>query len=413
MKNKKYIKLGVLVISSIAIIIWGINFLKGIDIFKTSTTYYAKYNRVDGLVKSSSILINGFQVGLVQDVSFSDANDGTFVVELAVEGDFKIPQGSVAVLASNDLLGTKAIKFSLQKNSEYYQEGDTLISSIDGDMLELLGNEVIPIKDKAEQLIESLNSTMTALNTVLDTQTQENLKQSIAHFNATMQNLDEMSGLLGGVVAAQRKDISQIISHVDTLTSALAASSGNIKQVAENLSTITENLATSDLKILVNDLAAILTKIEDGKGTLGALVNDDSLYDNLDEMTESLNKLLIDFQNNPSKYLKLTAIDFGKDIYISSNELKSDEKYSFCILLLESSDRIAPNNPMFDGFDVELIESEDKYNYFTPKENSFQTLSNQLLKAKEQFPNAQIIAYKNGKAIRLDKALKALSKSNF
>lgn len=410
MNKSKYIKLGALILCCIAIIVWGVNYLKGIDIFKSSTTYYAKYYKVEGLVKSSSIFINGFQVGLVQGVEFSDANDGSFVVELEVQGDFKIPHGSKAILASSDLLGTKAIKLMLQPNSAYYQEGDTLPSSIDNDMLELLGNEVMPIKDKAERLITSLDSTMYALNATLNSETQENLRQSIKHFNTTMQNMEGISGQLNSVLQAQRGGLHDIISNIDTLTTALALSSGDINHITNKLSSLADSLSESNIKANLDGIATILAKIENGEGTIGSLVNDNALYENLDEMTASLNQILLDFQHNPSKYLKLTGIDFGKDIYLSSADISNDEKYTFRILFMESSEAIELNSPIFSDLKVEEVAQQNGFAYVSPKLNDFERLNKQFQQAKKRFPRAEIIAFKNGKSIRLSKALKALSK---
>lgn len=409
MKNSKYIKLGALIVCCITILVWGINYLKGIDIFKSSTTYYVKYNRVDGLVKSSSIFINGFQVGLVQDVSFSDANDGSFLVELSIEGDFKIPKGSSAVLTSSDLLGTKSVKLIINPNKEYYAEGDTLSSSIDDDMLELLGNEVMPLKEKAERLIMSLDSTTSTLNTILDAKTQENLKQSVSHFNTTMRNMEEVSYQFNHILKS--RNINNIINNVDTITNALASSSSDFNKISSNLSSISDSLAASSLKTTADKLTSILSKIENGDGSLGSLVNNKDLYNNLDELTTSLNQILIDFRNNPSKYLKFTGVDFGKDIYISSNDLKNnDGKYSFRIHLIDSDKPISLDDSRFNNLEVEELIHERIYSYFTKEQGDFPNLERQFTYTKRSFPNAEIVAYKNGKFIKLNKAIKELSK---
>lgn len=409
MKNKKYIKLGALVICCIAILVWGINYLKGIDIFKKSTTYYARYERVEGLVKSSAILINGYQVGSIQDVSFSNANDGSFLVKLAIEGDIKIPKGSKSILTSSDLLGTKAIKLALYQNSEYYSEGDTLPSSIESGMIELLGSEVIPIKNKAENLISSLDSTVYALNNILDVETQQNLKLSIAHFNSTMQNMADISAQLNLILTAQSKGLNNIISNIDTISTALALSSNDINRISANLSTMSDSLASSNLKSTIDNLSTILAKIESGEGSLGALVNDKNLYLNLNEASESLNHLLVDFQNNPSKYVKLTGVDFGKDIYISSADIERNENYTFRVCLLDSSAQIDLDSPLFKHLNVEEIYDKGIYSYVTPMQHDFSAASKLLLEVQKSFSAAELIAYKNGKEIKLSKATKKLS----
>ncbi|MFV0289766.1 MAG: MlaD family protein [Mangrovibacterium sp.] len=408
MGKSKYIKLGALIACCIIMFVWGINYLKGIDILKTSNTYYVKYNRVDGLVKSSVILVNGFQIGLVQDIYFSDANDGSFIVELTVQGDIKIPKGSTAVLGSSDLLGTKAIKISFLADNEYYAEGDTLPSSIDDDMLELLGNEVMPLKDKALQLLMSVDSTMYALNSVLSLETQENLRQSILHFNYTMQNMSQITAQLNGILKNRGENLDHVISNIDTLSAAFSSSSESLKNTLSNLSNLSDSLSKSNIKAAIDDMATIMSSIENSEGSLGLLINDKNLYENLDSSAKSLNELLSDLQQNPSKYLKLTAIDLGKDIYISAPDV--NENYTFCILLMQSSTPIELNNSMFNGLNVREKISDDNYYYLTPQENNFLSISEQLNSIKEVFPNAQILAFKNDKEVKLNKAIKELSK---
>lgn len=408
MGKSKYIKLGALIACCIIMFVWGINYLKGIDILKTSNTYYVKYNRVDGLVKSSVILVNGFQIGLVQDIYFSDANDGSFIVELTVQGDIKIPKGSTAVLGSSDLLGTKAIKISFLADNEYYAEGDTLPSSIDDDMLELLGNEVMPLKDKALQLLMSVDSTMYALNSVLSLETQENLRQSILHFNYTMQNMAQITAQLNGILKNRGENLDHVISNIDTLSAAFSSSSESLKNTLSNLSNLSDSLSKSNIKAAIDDMATIMSSIENSEGSLGLLINDKNLYENLDSSAKSLNELLSDLQQNPSKYLKLTAIDLGKDIYISAPDV--NENYTFCILLMQSSTPIELNNSMFNGLNVREKISDDNYYYLTPQENNFLSISEQLNSIKEVFPNAQILAFKNDKEVKLNKAIKELSK---
>ncbi len=409
MKISRYTKLGILIVTCIAILVWGINYLKGIDIFKRTTTYYATYDRVDGLVKSSVILVNGFQVGLVQHVGFSDKNDGSFIVELAIEGDLKIPKTSKAVIASSDLLGTKAIKLELHPSDSFYEDNDTITSHIETDMFDNIGKQIAPVTEKAESLLAALDSIMSSVNSVLNSDSQKHISKAIAHTSETMANLEQLSNELSLII--KNKDISNIISNTNKLSENLSENSEKFTKIIDNFSSISDSLSNAQIASLVNNLENITKDINNGNGSIGKMIHDDELYKNLNNLSSSIDNLLADFYANPQKYIKLTAVDFGKNIYITDADIKADDKISFCIKLLESNTQIPLNNPMFASVtNIEESLYKGKYMYLSNSTNDLSSLYSEFSRISADFPNAEIIASSGNKQIKLSKAIKKVSK---
>lgn len=418
MKISKYTKLGLLIISSVAILIWGLNYLKGIDYFNTNTTYYAVYDRVDGLMKSSSVDINGYQVGQVKDISFSDKNDGTLVVAFSIEGKFKLPIGTEARIISSDIMGTRSIKLLINPNNQFYAENDTIPSSIEGDLKEQVSMQVLPLKNKAEQLLASLDSAITVITYVFNPEARKNLSESFAHINQTIINLESASAELDLLLHTERGNIQGIMGNINQLSSTLASSSGDFAAIAGNLANITDSISAVNMKEMMQNLAEsseginqIIAKVNSKEGSAGLLVNDPELYQNLTQLSLSMDYLLKDFRNNPKRYVHFSALDLGKSIYINpeQNSSATNSAYIFKVHLLSSPERLNLNNPIFEGFTkVEETEIAGVYNYSIGNSSDIQEMYPLLEKAKTVFPDASIIAFKNSRQVKLDKALRKI-----
>lgn len=419
MKLSRYTKLGLLIVFSLAVFIWGMNYLKGIDFFKKNTLYSVIYQRIDGLLESSAVTMNGYQVGQVKTIHFSDKNDGSLVVTFSLQGDFKIPKGSVARIVSSDLMGTKSIKLQIVPSNSYYQSGDTIPGSIEEDLKEQVSMQVLPLKNKAEQLLASLDSAITVVTYVFNAETRKNLSESFAHINQTILNLEESSKSINKLLADQKENIDGILTNLNKLSGTLNESSDEFTNVMSNLSSISDSLASSNLEELVNNLSVssseiktILTKLNDGQGSAGLLLNDKELYSNLADMSQSLDFLLKDIRTNPKRYLHFSAIDLGKNVYIAPKKNKSAENtgdYTFKVHLISSPSHLNINGPMFDQFDkVEEMEVSGGYSYLTGKSSNIDEIMKIHAKAVKVFPDANIVAFKNGRKVKLEKALRKI-----
>ncbi|MBL7970517.1 MAG: MCE family protein, partial [Prolixibacteraceae bacterium] len=162
-KISKYTKLGLVLLASLTILIWGINYLKGIDLLKRSTNYYVVYDKIEGLLESSTVSINGYQVGQVSEIKFLGDYSGRLLVTLSLQGDFKIAKGSTAKIVSSDIMGTKSVKLDVVHSGEYYEPDDTIPGTTESDLKEQVSMQVLPLKKKAEELIASFDSALTVI----------------------------------------------------------------------------------------------------------------------------------------------------------------------------------------------------------------------------------------------------------
>ena len=420
MKLSRYTKLGILIIFSTAILIWGINYLKGIDFFKRNTTYHVIYDHIDGLLESSAVNINGYQVGQVKEIEFSDRKDGSLLVSFSLEGNFKLPKGSVARIVSSDIMGTKSVKLLVKPaGNTFYQDGDTIPGTIEGDLKEQVSMQVLPLKNKAEQLLASLDSAITVFTYVFNKEARKNLSESFAHINETIQNLRDASGQLNNILQEESGNIHTIMENLSTVTTALGASSGDIKTITGNISNISDSLARVNITQMFADfsrsaqgLDLIIQKINNSEGTAGLLINNDELYANLNKLSLSLDNLLNDIRSNPKRYVHFSAFDLGKEVYITPGKPeKKSVPYIFRVNLISSSSRINPRSQVFNDFQpVEEVEVSGVYNYLTGSATDFNEISELNEKARKIFPDAGIVAFKNGRQVNLEKALRKSGK---
>lgn len=300
MKISKEVRVGVVAILSIALLVWGYNFLKGTNLLFKSKTVYTVYPSVAGLAKSSPILINGFQVGVVESIYFHPDQSGKVVVELLItENNFLIPNNSVASLISMDFLGSKAIALKVGDGATELQTGDTLIADLEKSMFDDVSEQILPIKEKAENLITSMDSTMKDLQVVI-------------------KDVDEVFS------ERNKRKLTDILTNLNTtiltyneVAKTLDATAKSLKPTLKNFKTFSDSLAELDMKQTLEkaqatfqNMSDIMTKINEGEGTLGQLVNNDSLYLNLENVSKDMDKLLIDMKEHPKRYVHFSI--FGR-----------------------------------------------------------------------------------------------------
>jgi phospholipid/cholesterol/gamma-HCH transport system substrate-binding protein len=300
MKISKEVRVGFFSLLGIALLIWGYNFLKGTNILYKSKTLYTVYPSVAGLAKSSPILVNGFQVGVVESIYFHPNNSGEIVVRLVItETDFLIPNNSVASLVSLDFLGSKAIALQIGNSVKDVVTGDTLIADLEKSMLDGMSEQILPIKDKAEKLMISLDKTLAQLDVVLkdvDDVLNEKNKQ---RFSDALLNLN--------ATIVSYKDVAESMnSSMKTLQPTLK----NFRTFSDSLAALEMNATLQKAQATFDDMSVIMAKIKNGEGSMGQLINNDSLYFNLQSATKDLDKLLIDMKENPKRYVHFSI--FGR-----------------------------------------------------------------------------------------------------
>jgi phospholipid/cholesterol/gamma-HCH transport system substrate-binding protein len=305
-------KVGILAAFSIAVLIIGYNFLKGNSIFSSETVLYARYARVDGLAVSKPVLINGFQIGRVDKLVLQP--NGEIVATLKIKGKYDIPKNSIARLEGTDLLGSKAIVMALGTGKDYALDGDTLNANVAQNLMEA----VEPVQKKAQLIIGKMDSILTSVNTILNPEFQKNVNKSFNSISATLASLEGTSKKVDGLVGTEGKRISAILANAESISANLRNNNAKINAILTNINTVTDQVAAANFKQTIDnankavaDLQGIVTKVNDGKGTLGLLVNDTKMYDNLNNASKNLDNLIIDLKENPKRYVHFSVFGGG------------------------------------------------------------------------------------------------------
>jgi phospholipid/cholesterol/gamma-HCH transport system substrate-binding protein len=306
MKISREFKIGLVALIAIILAIWGINFLKGINILTPTEKYYAVYGNVKGLIESAVVNLNGYKVGNVSKIQFEEDNLGKIVVEISLGKKIKLPRNTKIVLRSGSLIsGSKDVDLMLGEGPGYYQPGDTLPSSVQVE----LADYIDPIRSQVESLVRSVDTVMVSLSKIMDNETRRNLKGTIANLNNATQSL-RLSLQPNG-------SLSTSFSNLSSLTENLKKSNEDISKLLHNFAAVSDSLNQSELKQLIahaNETFAktseLFGKINEGQGTAGQLVVNDSLYNNLNSAVASLDSLLIDLKDHPGRYVRVSV--FGK-----------------------------------------------------------------------------------------------------
>ncbi len=305
--------IGISFIAAIVIFVWGYNFLKSSSLFKKETIYYASYPKVNGLIKANPVVINGLRIGQVKRVYFNPDLSGDIMVSMILSTDFPIPNNTVARIFSSDLMGSKAVELVLGDSKTILIEGDTLPTSIEAGLMAEVNAQVQPIKKKAEDLMASIDTLVVAFQSIFNESARENIKESFQNIEKTFANLQNTTSNLDTLVVEESSRISDILINLDSLTTALNENKGNIQNIITNFEIISDSLAKSEIPgtfIMINktlaDMQEILEKVNDGNGTLGMLINNDSLYVELNKSASALDSLLIDVRRNPKRYVKFS-----------------------------------------------------------------------------------------------------------
>lgn len=317
MKIKREHKIGLLSLAALLLFIWGFTFLKGRDLFLKEKHFYAVYSEVSGLVEGSSVQISGLKVGRIDEIYFHPDDASKVIVYFTVKNSIKIPKNSVARIFSSDLLGTRALEIKLGNVDEYAEKGDTLKSEIQVSISEEVSLQMVPLKKKAEDLMLSIDSVMAVVQYIFNENTRENIKNSFQSISQTIANLEQTSFSLDTLMSSEKVKIANIFANIESISLNIRRNNYQITKVIENLSAITDSIAKADVVNVINntnkamiDVAQIVEKINSGQGSLGLLINDDSLYNNLEKSSLDLDKLMEDMRLNPKRYVHFSV--FGK-----------------------------------------------------------------------------------------------------
>jgi phospholipid/cholesterol/gamma-HCH transport system substrate-binding protein len=303
LKITKEIKTAILVIASILLFIWGYSFLKGRDLLTDYKTFYVQYDNVEGLTTSAPVVINGLVIGKVNGIKIKN-DTGKLVVELQIKSDFPISKSSVAEIYAPSPIGGKQIAIIPNiEDKTLAVTGDFLKASNKLSLTDALAVELMPLKDRIEKLLVNANTMLTNVNQVLDTKSKENLKSSLANLNETLAEFKVASKTVNAILSENKGKIDGALTNVNKVSSDFAKisdslSKANIGQTVKNLE---KTLASVD---------KIMSDMQSGKGSMGKMMKDETLYNNFANTSKELELLLQDVRLYPTRYVNVSL--FGK-----------------------------------------------------------------------------------------------------
>lgn len=303
MKITREIKTAILVVSAILLFIWGYSFLKGRDLFVNYKTFYVTYDNVEGLATSASVTLNGLVVGKVNSITI-DSKSGKLLVELQLKTDFPISKSSIASIYEPGFIGGKQIAiYPNYEDKTLALDGDTLQGTVKLGLTSSISEKLVPIQVKLEKLMGNADVLISGINNVLDKKTQEDLKVSLSELSKTMAEFHKASASVNSLLNDNKAQINGVVS--------------NFNKISSDFSKISDSLNKADLgktaKNLEKTLATVdklMTGIESGKGTMGKMMNDEALYNNLAKTSKELELLLQDVRLYPTRYVNVSL--FGK-----------------------------------------------------------------------------------------------------
>ncbi len=327
-KISKEVKVGLFALVGIIVFILGLNFLMGYSFFKKYTRYHVVYTNSGGVIKSTQVMINGFKIGQVEDVSFLIPGDPSkILVTLVVDGNVAMPIGTKAEIASNDILGSKIINLKLGAGVTYLNPDDTLDASIEEGLAESISNLVSPVKEKSEQVLATLDRVLQSMNDVFDSSGTQKLSKGVDDLTGTLHHIRNISAHLEDLTANEKVRISSMFQHTESILNNLRSNNDVLSAAMKNIKNITDSVAAADLKGTINnlngslgELQQTLTRINKGEGTLGQLATNEQLYQNLNSSSKELSALLGDMQKYPGRYFSISV--FGG----SGRAKKADKK---------------------------------------------------------------------------------------
>jgi phospholipid/cholesterol/gamma-HCH transport system substrate-binding protein len=309
-KLSNEVKVGAVALLTILVFIWLYNFLKGKEYFKNTNYYYTVYEKIGGLAESSPVEVNGYKVGVVQSIDFLDATSGRLLVVFSVDKDFKLPVNTVAEIVPVSLLGGMKVQFVYGNGPGFYEEEDTIPGRLAESIVDKVETELLPVKDKIINLIVVLDSVIKSVDELMNEDFRKNLGGTVANLNST-------TGSLNKIVVSKEKDLKSTIENLNKFSGMLAQNTDKMSSTFTNLETISDTLAAADiyssvmnLKTSLEKAATMMDNMNNGKGTAGQFLTNDSIYRNLNYSLASLNELLVDMKANPKRYVHFSV--FGK-----------------------------------------------------------------------------------------------------
>ena len=303
MRLSKEIKAAFFVLSTILLFIFGFNYLKGSSILDKQKTIYAVYDEVDGLLVGANVMINGLSIGNVTELDFLPKST-KIIVTLKVKDKLSFSSKSTASIYETGVLGGLAISIEpVFERESIVKTGDTLMSSVRPGLTELINRQIEPLSRQLQSTITSVDSIFTGASNVLNRQTQEEIKESISVLTSAIKAINSSSLIIEETLTSKNTQINNTLDNIENISS-------NLSNVSDKLNSFGLSSLLSNLEVSVDGISSIVDKLDSDNSTLGKLINEDEVYNNLNSSIESLNILINDIKANPKKYVHFSV--FGR-----------------------------------------------------------------------------------------------------
>jgi phospholipid/cholesterol/gamma-HCH transport system substrate-binding protein len=293
----KEVVIGLCVLGALAILFIGIDFLKGVNVFKASNYYYVTYTDVQGLAVSAPVSVNGYKIGQVRDINYQYDNPGHVLVEISLDKEMKLPKGTKAVLSS-DILGTATISLDMGVSKEYYNAGDNIEGYVPKGMMSEVSDNLLP---SVSAIFPKIDSLITNLNTLV---ANPALTAAVTRLDAISLNLENATAKLNSTIAS----LPAVAGDIKNITGNFVGVSSDLTELSTKLKTLPVDSVMGSLQATTANLRALTEQLKNPNSTLGLLMNDPKLYDNLNQTVKTLEELFADIKANPKRYISIKLL---------------------------------------------------------------------------------------------------------
>ncbi|BFO65269.1 MlaD family protein [Chryseobacterium sp. S0630] len=313
MKFSKELKAGVIALLAIVGFVVLFQFMKGKSLFTTDNIFYAKYDNVEGLAQSAAVSINGLKVGQVDKIIPITSKDGkiNFVVKITVDNKFEFSKNSSLEIFEPGLMSGKEMRVNLMYGGPTAKDGDTLKGAFKLGTLGSLSSQVGPVKDQLQVVLHRVDSLMANANQVFDAQNRAEIKALLANLNKTVGALQTTAGSVNTLVGHNDPKLQKVLDDASLTMQSGKVTLDKYGNLAQSIDTKQLNATIANLDATVGKLNQVIGGIDKGEGSLGKLMKDEQLYNNLNSASSNLNSLIEDMKANPKRYINFSV--FGKN----------------------------------------------------------------------------------------------------
>lgn len=313
MKFSKELKAGVIALLAIVGFVVLFQFMKGKSLFTTDNIFYAKYDNVEGLAQSAAVSINGLKVGQVDKIIPQTAKDGkiSFVVKITVDNKFEFSKNSTLEIFEPGLMSGKEMRVNLMYGGVTAKDGDTLKGAFKLGTLGSLSSQVGPVKDQLQVVLHRVDSLMANANQIVDAQNRAEIRALLSNLNKTVGALETTAGSVNNLVGHNDPKLQKVLDDASLTMQSGKVTLDKYGNLAQSIDTKQLNATIASLDATVGKLNQVIGGIDKGEGSLGKLMKDEQLYNNLNSASSNLNSLIEDMKANPKRYINFSV--FGKN----------------------------------------------------------------------------------------------------